>query len=292
MGFGWWNMTDGRQVIAVEDGELYLRHSGQGNEHILWVHGLPLNSDAWYGQLLCFDLLCRNTVFDLRGYGKSSKLPQNCTSVTDLYMADFLKVIEASNVNDTVLVGFASAGHAALRFAALYPEKVRKLIIINGSPCFMSQDDWQGGFDKASLEKIVSEIDNAKTDDDIYQMLLDASMNEKGNDEKMAALKKYYMKLANTAGRETVRAFFTDIAYDDDRALLAKICVPTLIISSRLGKEVPSDTALYLRQQIKNAQLFEINDIDHFAYATKKNLINDVIKQFVFPETDILLPQG
>ena len=92
------------------------------------------------------------------------------------------------------------------------------------------------------------------------------------------------------ARKDTLKAFFSNIAFDDDRELIENITAPTLIISSKLGKEVPSATALFLRNTIENSQLFEINDIDHFAFATQASLINAVIDQFMSPSCECLLP--
>ncbi len=275
--------------VKVKEGELYCKQSGKGEHPILWVHGLPLSSEAWYPQLNYFDSKAQNTVFDLRGYGCSSKLPDSYSSVTDLYMDDFQTIITECKLKQPTLVGFASAGHAVLRFAALYPELISKLIVINGSPCFLSREDWQGGFNQTALNKAVKMIEKTDNDEDIYLALLNAAMNEQGGTE-LARLKTWYLQLAKSSGRKTIKAFFENIAYDDDRALMSKISAPTLLISSRLGKEVPSSTALFLRQQIKNSQLFELNDIDHFAYATKSGLINQTIEQFIFPHCEIDLP--
>ena len=280
---------DENGFIPVNNGQLYYAQSGQGEQSIVWVHGLPLNSDAWYPQLRHFNPLCRNIVFDLRGYGRSSKLPENCSSVTDLYLDDFLAVLHHCQLKKPVLVGFASAGHAVMRFAALFPQAISQLVVINGSPCFMSQPDWIGGFDKASLARVIEQIDNAPTMSDVWNLLSESAMKEACG-TPMDKLKQWYQSMAEQAGKDTIKAFFSNIAYDDDRALLKKIIAPTLIISSRLDKEVPSDTALYLRQAIKGSQLFEINDIDHFAYATQSTLVNQVIEQFITPRCEIIIP--
>ena len=280
----------GSGLIPVHEGELFYSQSGKGHLSLLWMHGLPINSDAWLPQLQHFDPLVRNTVFDLRGYGRSSKLPPSVDSVTDLYMDDMLQVMAHCRLDKPVLIGFASAGHAALRFAALYPEKISHLIVINGSPCFMSRPDWQGGFDQAAIDEILNRIEQAPSEDTVYRYLLDVAMKEQHCPE-MAALKDWYVSLAQQAGLDTIKGFFTNISKDDDRALMRHITAPTLIISSRLGKEAPSSTALFLRQKIPNAQLFEVNDIDHFAYAMKSNLINSVIEQFILPRCDVILPR-
>ena len=64
----------------------------------------------------------------------------------------------------------------------------------------------------------------------------------------------------------------------------------TLIIASQLGAEVPFETSLFLRQNIRSSQLVEINDIDHFAFGTQQGLVNRIIEHFVSPTCDIMLP--
>ncbi|WP_165474800.1 alpha/beta fold hydrolase [Legionella nagasakiensis] len=282
------NLSSG--YIERENGNVFYSVSGRGNREIVWMHGLPLHSDAWFPQLLYFNNTCRNYVFDLRGYGRSSKLPTNCNSVTDLYVQDVLAILKHFQLVNPILIGFASGGHAALRFAALHTDKLSKLIVINGSPCFMRHTDWPGGFDEPLLKEYINKIDAAKSMDEIWDILSTSAMNESCS-AGIKKLKSWYAGMAEQAGRDTIKAFFSNVAYDDDRALIANINVPTLIISSRMGEEVPSETALFLRQKIKNAQLFEINDIDHYAFATQSGLVNRVIEQFIEPSCDIILPE-
>ena len=66
------------------------------------------------------------------------------------------------------------------------------------------------------------------------------------------------------------------------RALLPSILTPTLLLSSTVGQEVPSDVGLYLRQRIPGARLVELPGADHFAFATRPALVNLLIEQ-VFP---------
>lgn len=276
-------------TIALEDHHLFYAVSGQGEQAVIWMHGLPLSSESWLPQLQYFDRRCRNIVFDLPGYGLSSKLPPSCKSVSDLYVQDILTVMDHLAVHKPVLVGFASAGHGALRFAAQHSERLSKLIVINGSPCFMKAENWAGAFDEETLTQIVRSIDDAKSIDEVWESLSHSAMNEQASIQ-LDQLKAWYGTMAHQAGKETIKAFFTNIAYDDDRAMMANITVPTLIISNTLGQEVPSDVALFLRNTIPKAQLCEINDIGHFAFATQSGLVNHMIAQFIQPSCDIVLP--
>jgi non-heme chloroperoxidase len=275
--------------FAVTDGTIHYSISGKGKQDIIWVHGLPLDGSSWYAQKLYFDEKYRNICIDLRGYGQSSRLPQPIANVTDLYVADLLALCKHLSLSKPIIVGFASGGHGTLRFAAQHPKALSKLVLINSSPKFDYADDWPWGFKAETLNEFISQIAKANSNDELASILFDVAMNEPCLDG-INHLKQWFTTMLTADSKETINAFFTNIAYDDDRPLLKNIIVPTLIMSSKLGKEVPADTAFFMQKMIAQSQLVEINDIDHFAFATKSQLVNQLIEQFIAPECDIIIP--
>jgi len=273
--------------LTVEGGQLYYSVYGQGETPIVWMHGMPLNADSWYAQLLHFDAQFKNVVFDLRGYHRSSKLPLHVESVTDLYVEDLRCLLNALNLDRPTLVAHASGAHGALRFAATHPEQLDKLVVINGSPRFVEGVDWEG-FSEETCRDFIERIDSARDAKEVGHILFDPALREES--EQISVIRDWYTSMIPLAGKETIKAFFSNIASDDDRTLMNKITARTLIIASQLGAEVPFNTSLFLRQHIRQSQLVEINDIDHFAFGTKQGLINDLIEHFVRPSCDILIP--
>jgi non-heme chloroperoxidase len=71
------------------------------------------------------------------------------------------------------------------------------------------------------------------------------------------------------------------VSRDDDRDLLHSITAPTLLVSSGIGREVPSEVGLYLRRQINRSCLVEIPGADHFVFATRPRLVNLLLAQFL-----------
>jgi non-heme chloroperoxidase len=90
-----------------------------------------------------------------------------------------------------------------------------------------------------------------------------------------------FADMSNNAGAETLLGFFNSMSRDDDRPLLANIATPTLLMTSTNGQEVPVEVGLYLRQRIQNAQLVELPGTDHFAFATRPQLVNLLIEQLL-----------
>ena len=267
---------------------MFYKIIGEG-EPIIWVHGLTLNHESWYAQVQHFSPNYKNICCDLRGYGKSQPLPKGEISVTDLYAQDIVNLIKSLGLVKPTLVGFASAGHVSLKVAAEHPDLLGKLAIINASPRFSQCDNWPYGFTKSSLEKFKKALQQANTVSQRADILLTPALSEVGliGDN---SLYNWFESMMNSAKSETILAFFSDIANQDIRGILSNITVPTLIISSLLGKEVPIEVGRYLVNVIKNAHLVEINDMGHFVFATQSSIVNQIIDQFLKPHCSLSLP--
>nr|WSZ20544.1 alpha/beta fold hydrolase [Streptomyces canus] len=120
--------------LDVDGGRIAYYETGTGHHPVVWVHGLPLDSRSWAAQQEFFDPHAHNVFLDLRGYGASDKLPPAVDSVTALYTADLAALITHLGLQSPTVIGFASAGHVALRFAAQHPQLLGKLAVLNGSP--------------------------------------------------------------------------------------------------------------------------------------------------------------
>ena len=268
------------RTLTVADGTLAWWEQGRGDgDTIVWLHGLPLDSRSWELQRRHFIPLCHNVFIDLRGYGRSTPLP-NTVDVTALYCCDLIALLDALQITVATIVGFASAGHVALRFAARHPDRVGKLVTINASPRFRVGEDWPWGFDGDDISRFnqllndggISAATNAVLDPN--RVFRDIPQRE------AETLVAFFRPMSLLAGADTLRGFFSGIARDDDRAILEEIDCPTLLIASALGQEVPPEVALFMRQRIRRACLVELAGADHFAFATRPVLVNGLIEDF------------
>lgn len=68
---------------------------------------------------------------DLRGHGDSDWSPDGSYQIHD-YVYDFAQLIEALGDEQVTIVAHSLGGYVASRYAAIFPEKVRKLVSIEG----------------------------------------------------------------------------------------------------------------------------------------------------------------
>jgi non-heme chloroperoxidase len=270
------------RYLDVDDARLAYYTSGRGEEPVVWLHGLPLDSTSWSAQRAHFDPLVHNVFLDLRGYGASSKLPPDCADVTQLYTNDLDRLLTHLDLRGVALIGFASAGHVALRFAAQHPDRLAKLAVINASPRFRRGGDWPWGFDDAGIDRFVR-IGREASIEALTDVILEPGtvFRDVGWREAQG-LREWFGAMSRTAGTDTLMGFFEGISGDDDRHLLSSIATPTMLVSSGLVGEVPSDVGLYLRGHIAESWLVELPGADHFVFATRPRLVNELLAQFLF----------
>lgn len=115
-------------TVQLNDGELAYVKEGTGKKVLIFVHGLSSNADAWYRNIeeLKKDYTCY--AIDLPGYGKSYKKSENYTPT---YFAEVIKEFsEKMKLKKFTLIGHSMGGQASLKFASLYPEKIKSLILV------------------------------------------------------------------------------------------------------------------------------------------------------------------
>lgn len=97
---------------------------------IVCIHGLTANHVCW---LSMADLLAgkhRLIAYDLRGRGDSDKPPAGYT--LDQHGRDLLRLLDHFGLKKAVLMGHSLGAHIALKFAVAHPQRVSKLVLVDG----------------------------------------------------------------------------------------------------------------------------------------------------------------
>ncbi len=106
---------------------------GERGTPIIFVHGLTANAFCFQAFADTFSSDYRVMAYDLRGRGDSAKPEQGYSVPT--HAADLASLIDALGLERPHIVGHSLGALVALYFAAHYPEKMRKLVLIDaGAP--------------------------------------------------------------------------------------------------------------------------------------------------------------
>jgi len=131
------NIVQGLNV-QVPDGTLFARVAGnpKSGNVLIAIHGGPgMTSDYMLNlEKLAGDDLAVVT-YDQRGVGRSANPPADPTSYTlEKYAEDLEAVRQSFGVDSVHLFGHSWGGIVALRYATLYPERVRSIVLMGSGP--------------------------------------------------------------------------------------------------------------------------------------------------------------
>lgn len=111
--------------------QIFYEEKGQGNEAILFIHGLASKSSDWEKQVNFFSKNFRVITVDLRGHGKSKKTPPFTISS---FAADLIALIKHLKIAHPHLVGVSLGGMIACQIAVDEPDLPKSLTIVNSLP--------------------------------------------------------------------------------------------------------------------------------------------------------------
>lgn len=97
---------------------------------VVCVHGLTANHTCWASVADVLSPAHRLIAYDLRGRGESDK-PEKGYSLAH-HDEDLLGLLDHFELKKAVLVGHSLGAHIAVRFAATHPERVAKLVLVDG----------------------------------------------------------------------------------------------------------------------------------------------------------------
>lgn len=113
------------------EGKLFVDDGGAPGRPVLFLHGLGGSSRQWQAQLAHLRPTRRAVALDLRGHGDSEPAGDPSAYTLDGYVADVAAVADAVALERFVLVGHSLGATVALEYAALHPERVAGLLLVD-----------------------------------------------------------------------------------------------------------------------------------------------------------------
>ncbi len=205
---------------------------------VILVHGGLDQKRSWDWTAVALADRYRVVAYDLRGHGTSEWVNDGDYGVMD-HVFDLASLIDHLQQDRFRLVGHSLGGNIALRYAGLFPERVEKLVAIEGlgpSPKMMAERNAM-----SAPERLLKWIDDRKLKS------VRSARAMKDFDEALARMTKAHSHLSarqlshltrtgvKTLSDGTVRWAYdpaamgrspSDIPYDDFKALLAGIRCP------------------------------------------------------------------
>jgi pimeloyl-ACP methyl ester carboxylesterase len=109
----------------------YLDWGNPGAPLLILIHGSNDHARSWDWTARALQDRFHVVAVDLRGHGDSQWSPDGAYLVA-YYVLDLVEFVESLNEERVTIVAHSLGGTIASRYAALYPERVHKLVLVDG----------------------------------------------------------------------------------------------------------------------------------------------------------------
>ncbi|MET3763095.1 pyrimidine utilization protein D [Sphingomonas sp. UYEF23] len=117
--------------MAEAAGLYYETHGREDAPPLILSSGLGGSAHYWAPNIAALSERYRVIAYDHRGTGRSDRALPDAVTVDDL-AADMLALLDALAIPRAIVVGHAAGGVAALALALMAPDRIDKLVVVNG----------------------------------------------------------------------------------------------------------------------------------------------------------------
>ncbi|MBI3421088.1 MAG: alpha/beta hydrolase [Candidatus Sungbacteria bacterium] len=202
--------------------------------------------------------------FDLPGFG-NSRLPQQEGISPAEYVQIAKELLDKLGLEKAVLIGHSFGGMLAVRFAAAFPDRVEKIVLIAAGEASK----------RSRRSRVIVRL--ARLANFFLRPILDISPGLEQLQERLARLlrSRDYQNATPLLRKTLALAFAEDI-----RPYAARLTHPALIIWGTRDQETPLADAKTYHTLIKNSRL-EILEGDHFVFLEQGERCADLIRSFL-----------
>lgn len=213
---------------------------------------------------------CNYIHFDKRGTGMSDRVPLAAT--IDQRIDDVRAVLDAERVERANVGGVSEGGALAAVFAATYPERTRRLVLIASFAKLLRARDQPWAMPEAAYQKFVEAWSERWGSPSTLTLPL--FMPSRVADGKYLRWVNRYERQSASPG--TLRDLMSWIAKVDIRSILPTIRVPTLILHRTGDQVVHIEHGRYLAEHIPGARLVELEGSDHAPWEGDRQLVDEI----------------
>ncbi|WP_181771236.1 alpha/beta fold hydrolase [Amycolatopsis pittospori] len=255
-------------VTGRSDGPVVLLAHGFGCDQNLWRLVVPALAERF--QVVLFDHV---------GAGKSDSTawsPERYASL-DAYAEDILDICEELDLRDVVLVGHSVSAMIAVLAVNRAPRRFGKLVLLTPSPRYVDDGDYRGGFSRADIDELLESLESNYLG--WSATMAPVIMGNPERPELGGELKDSFCRMDPAIARVFARATFLS----DNRADLAEVDVPTLVIQTARDAIAPQEVGRFVHAQIPVSELMTLDATGHCPQLSAPEATAEAIATFARP---------
>lgn len=233
---------------------------------LILIHAFPLDSSQWSDQTTAFGNNLRVLAPDMPGFGGTAGAG---TVMSMEAAADHVaNAMRSSSMNKAVVVGLSMGGYVALAFAKKYPDMLAGLVLANTR---------SGADDEAGKERRKGLAARLLAEGNGFLADAPPPLLTAGAPEAMWTRVKGVIRAQPAEGIAAASLGMGD--RPDLTGDLAKIAVPTLVITSTGDTLIPPEATKPMAEQIPGATLAVIEGAGHLSNVEAPDEFNRLLRE-------------
>ena len=249
-------------------------------ETIVLLHGTSASLHTWQGWTEALSAEYCVVSMDLPGFGLTGPFVNKTTEYTSANYASFvIEVLDKLNLDKVILAGNSLGGKIAWRMAALYPERVSKLILVNAVGYPATPKSIPIGFRLASYPALKPILRNILPRNVVKKSILSVYADDSKVDD--ALVDRYYDLSLRAGNRGALSDRLREFDNVEDQAQIKQLALPTLIMWGAKDDLIPVENAELFHRDIANSQLKIFDNLGHVPHEEDPVTSVAVVKAFL-----------
>jgi sigma-B regulation protein RsbQ len=226
---------------------------------MMFAHGFGCDASMWRHVAPAFEDRYRVVVFDYVGHGGSDTSAYDPARYGSLdgYAADVLEICAELDLEDVVFVGHSVSSMIGALAAIAEPERFASLVMIGPSPRYIDDDGYVGGFSREDIDGLLESLESNYLG---WSSAMAPVIMGNGDRPELGE------ELTNSFCRtdpEIARAFARATFLSDNRADLAELSVPTLVLQCSEDAIAPREVGEFVHRSVPGSELVLLRATGH-----------------------------
>ncbi len=231
----------------------------EGAPAIMFAHGFGCDQHMWRQVAPAFEADHRVVLFDHVGAGRSDLTaydPEKYASL-DGYAADVVEILEALDLGPVVFVGHSVSAMIGVLAAARAPGRFAKLVLVGPSPRYVDDDGYTGGFARADIDELLASLESNFLG--WSSTMAPVIMGNPDRPELGEELTNSFCRTDPGIAAQFARVTFLS----DNRADLATVRVPTLVMQCSDDVIAPAEVGEYVHRNLAGSRFVRLEATGH-----------------------------
>jgi sigma-B regulation protein RsbQ len=230
-----------------------------GAKAMVFAHGFGCDQTMWRLVAPAFEDSHRVVLFDHAGAGDAdpSAYDKERHATLEGYAADVLDLLDELRLGPVVFVGHSVSAMIGVLAAVRRPELFDRLVLVGPSPRYIDDDGYRGGFTAQEIDELLTTMDGNYLG--WSAAIAPAIMGNPDRPELGQQLTASFCRTDPVIAQRFARTTFLS----DNRADLAAVRTPSLVVQCREDIIAPVEVGEYVHEHLAGSRLAVIDAVGH-----------------------------